>query len=491
MMTTFRLTYIQRTTKATVMGAISAGAWCACGASAFDYGTEPMRYLSSGRLRLGVDLSLGGAVTVLEDTANGGANMINSHDWGRQIQLSYYSGPTPYVGPNGEQPHQTWAKLGWNPIQSGSVGKVRSTTLACEQPDARTLRVRCMPMQWPHDNVPGDCEFEVTYRLVGSNVVEMAARLLNRRTDKMQYPGRQQEMPALYTNGRWYRLITYDGDRPFEQAPLTELVGWGDGKGWPWLSFHASERWSALVDDTGSGVGVFQPEVTRFLGGFAGGDAKKGAGGERDGQTGYIAPVGTRILDANIDWTYRAYVVVGTVDEIRASAYALREQVPGPSWTFSDDRHGWVYQGEVTDTGWPIKDGLKCSFAGAARGALVSPETHWLAEQVPVFALDGAFYAVNASRELQLQVIIKPTGDRPSLTYPLVVQTDGVCRSYRLRLDGNSCYTGTLSRVSIRLPSVGGSADIRRISCMGASNDVAFAVVSRAAATSRQPNDFK
>ncbi len=469
------------------MGAVSLGVWCACGASVFDYGAEPMRYLSSGRLRLGVDLSLGGAVTVLEDRENGGANMINSHDWGRQIQLSYYSGPTPYIGPNGEQPHQTWAKLGWNPIQSGSVGKVRSTTLACEQPDARTLRVRCRPMQWPHNNVPGDCEFEVTYRLVGSNVVEMAARLLNQRTDKMQYPGRQQEMPALYTNGRWYRLITYDGDRPFEQAPLTELVGRGDGKGWPWLSYHASERWAALVDDAGSGVGVFQPEVTRFLGGFAGGDAKKGAGGERDGQTGYIAPVGTRILDANIDWTYRAYVIVGTVDEIRASAYALRQHVPAPSWTFSDDRHGWVYQGEVTDTGWPIKDGLKCSFAGAARGALVSPETHWLAKHVPVFALEGAFQSVNASRELQLQVVIKPTGDASSLSYPLVVQTDGVCRSYRLRLDGNSCYTGTLSRVSIRLPSVGGSAVIRRIACMGFSEDAAFPLASRATVGALQP----
>lgn len=450
-----------------------------------------MRYLSSGRLRLGVDLSLGGAVTVLEDKAHGGANMINSHDWGRQVQLSYYSGPTPYVGPNGEQPHPTWAKLGWNPIQSGSVGKMRSKTLACEQPDARTLRVRCTPMQWPHDNVPGDCEFEVTYRLAGSNVVEMAARLLNRRTDKTQYPARQQEMPALYTNGRWYRLLTYDGDRPFERAPLTELVGRGDGKGWPWLSYHASERWAALVDDAGSGVGVFQPEVTRFLGGFAGGDAKKGAGGERDGQAGYIAPVGTRILDANIDWTYRAYVIVGTVDEIRASAYALRQHVPDPSWTFSDDRHGWSYQGEVTDTGWPIRDGLKFSFAGSARGTLVSPETHWLAEHAPMFVLDGAFRTVSASRELQLQVVIKPTGDGPLLSYPLVVQTDGVRRSYRLRLDGISCYTGTLSRVSIRLPSVEGSADIRRISCMGASNAASYPVATQSAAIRLQPNDIK
>ena len=87
------------------------GLGCLGQTRAYDYGAEPMRYLSNSRLRLGVDLSLGGAVTVLEDKANGGANMINSHDWGRQIQLSYYSGPTPYIGPKGEKPHEVWAKL--------------------------------------------------------------------------------------------------------------------------------------------------------------------------------------------------------------------------------------------------------------------------------------------------------------------------------------------------------------------------------------------
>jgi len=38
-----------------------------CTARAYDYGADPMRYLSNSRLRLGVDLSLGGAVTVLGD----------------------------------------------------------------------------------------------------------------------------------------------------------------------------------------------------------------------------------------------------------------------------------------------------------------------------------------------------------------------------------------------------------------------------------------
>ena len=159
-----------------------------------------VRYLETDRLRLGVDTSLGGAVTFLEDRKAGGGNMINSHDWGRQIQMSYYSGPVPYVGPKGEQPHADWARLGWNPIQSGSVGKVKSRLLSVDQPDARSLIVRCTPMQWPHLDVPGDCIFEAGYRLVEENVVEMSARIINQRADKTPYAARRQEMPALYTN---------------------------------------------------------------------------------------------------------------------------------------------------------------------------------------------------------------------------------------------------------------------------------------------------
>src|SRR5690554_8076536 len=54
-----------------------------------------MLYIANERVKLGVDLTLGGAVTYLSDEANGGKNMVNSFDWGRQIQMSYYSGPWP------------------------------------------------------------------------------------------------------------------------------------------------------------------------------------------------------------------------------------------------------------------------------------------------------------------------------------------------------------------------------------------------------------
>ena len=430
---------------------------------AFDYGADPMRYLSNSRLRLGVDLSLGGAVTVLEDKANGGANMINSHDWGRQIQLSYYSGPTPYIGPNGEKPHEVWAKLGWNPIQSGSVGKVKSKTIACEQPDPLTLRVRCIPMQWPHINVPGDCIFEVTYRLVGANAIEMTARIINSRSDKTQYPAKHQEMPALYTNGSWYKLVAYTGDEPFSNQPVTTLVDKKDGKGWPWLSFYTPERWTALVNGKEKGVGVYQPDVTRFTAGFAGGDAKKGTGGPKEGPAGYIAPIAFCILDANIDWTYKAYLIVGSVDEIRGFVRERHPRPAGLSWIFEKERLGWYYQGGATDTGWPIKEALNITYKAKPRASLAGPETFWPAAEAPVAVIEAAFSGNVSNRPCTAQLVIRSTDERPPLTYPLEVTPDGIMRTYRVKLDAQVAYKDTLKQMLLRFPEADGTVRVRKI----------------------------
>ena len=457
---------MHKAVRVVLMCAVSFGAWSACGTDVYDFGADPMRYLLNGRLRLGADLSLGGAVTVLEDKANGGENMINSYDWGRQIQLSYYSGPTPYIGPSGELPHKAWAKLGWNPIQSGSVGKVKSKTIAFEQPDALTLRVRCIPMQWPHLNVPGDCVFEVTYRLVGSNAVEMTARIVNQRTDKTQYPARHQEMPALYTNGPWYRLVTYMGDEPFTGRPVTTLVDKGDGKGWPWLSFYSPERWAALVNVQGKGVGVCQPDVARFTGGFAGGDAAKGAGGPKEGPTGYIAPIGFCVLDANIDWTYRAYFIVGSVDEIRRFAAVYRTHTAGTSWVFEKERLGWYYQGEAHDSGWPVCGALDVTYKAQPRGVMAGPETFWRAGEAPVAEIDAAFTGSVSNRPCVAQLVIRTTKNEQALTYPIKITPDGVSRTYRVRLDTQPEYAGAMKQVSLRFPESDGTARVRRISLL-------------------------
>jgi hypothetical protein len=428
----------------------------------YDFGKDPMRYLENDRLRLGVDLSLGGAVTLLEDKKNGNVNMINSHDWGRQIQMSYYSGPIPYIGPKGEVPHKEWAQLGWNPIQSGSVGRIKSRTLSFEKPDAKSIRVRCVPMQWPHINVEGDCIFEVTYTLVSENTIEMKARLINQRTDKTQYAGRHQEMPALYTNGPWYKLVTYTGDAPFTGAPTTNIVDKGDGKGWPWSHFEATEHWSALVNDAGTGVGLYQPEVIPVTGGFAGGDKKKGFGGVKDMQTGYIAPIGTVILDHNIDWTYQTYLIVGSVSEIRRTAKALHGPLKAPSWSFEKDRQGFVYHGSAKDQGWPINQALQVSYSGDKRGVVCSPVTVWQADRMLTLKLDAAFKFVSTNKAANVTIeVVTFSGKR--IAYPLKVQDDGTRQSYSIPLAVNSQYAGAMKQILLYMPKAEGSAQLYKI----------------------------
>lgn len=61
--------------------------------------------------------------------------------------------------------------------------------------DGRTLHVTCRPLQWPLNNVPGDCTFDSWLELDGP-VVKARARLNNARTDRTQYAARLQELPA-------------------------------------------------------------------------------------------------------------------------------------------------------------------------------------------------------------------------------------------------------------------------------------------------------
>ncbi len=52
---------------------------------------EPnMTYLDNGEVRIGMDLALGGAVTLISSKEHPG-NIINSADLGRQIQTSHYA----------------------------------------------------------------------------------------------------------------------------------------------------------------------------------------------------------------------------------------------------------------------------------------------------------------------------------------------------------------------------------------------------------------
>ena len=81
--------------------------------------------LENSKIKVGIDLNRGGAIAFL--SRDGRPNLINNFDLGRQVQLSFFSGPVPFSA-NDQRPARHWEHLGWNPIQAGDdFGNVSET----------------------------------------------------------------------------------------------------------------------------------------------------------------------------------------------------------------------------------------------------------------------------------------------------------------------------------------------------------------------------
>lgn len=409
-----------------------------------------MTYLDNGRIRLGLDLDMGGAVRYLADTP-AGSNMINSKDHGRQVQLSFYSGPVPFQPP-GATLDPNWRGLGWNPIQAGDAFGHGSRVTRWKN-DGHRITVRCVPLIWPLNNIPAECVFESTYKLA-KNVVEVDNRLIIARSDHTQYPARGQELPAVYSNGRWYKLVSYVGDEPFTGGPPTVLVDRNDHKGWPWLNFFGPEHWAALLDENNFGIGVFESDACQFGGGFFGN--LKGVGGPEDDQTGYVAPNLNEILDYNITYQFHYDLIVGNLDEIRRYAVSHARVVGAPHWTFRSDRQHWTYQG-TTDAGWPIKRELRIKLA-PSESHLFSPETLWTDGKARVFQMDAAFDAGK-----QVSVEFERTSGGSAGPFIIAINANGKYSHYETDLTGVAVYSGPFRRVKVTLPAGAGWAKIRAI----------------------------
>ena len=417
---------------------------CGCQTHA-DTASDRIEFIDNGKIRVGINLDLGGSITYLSKSGSD-VNLVNSSDWGRQIQMSHYSGPNPFE-PDGHKADPTWRGLGWNPIQSGDCYAHRSTVLDYKN-DRKSLYVKCIPMQWPLNNVPGECTFECWITLKDNTAV-VKSRLVNHRSDKNQYDGRDQELPAVYTNGPWWKLMTYDGDKPFTKGKLTQIP-----PVMPWKGWLSTENWSALVNDEGWGLGIWQPGVYRTIGGFAG---KPGKGGPKDGPTGYIAPLHREIIDHNITYTYNYVLILGTVEQIRDYVYKQNKPAQQPNWQFTQDRQHWIYR-NTTDTGWPIKAELNIGLSNE-NVQLISPEGLWSAANNKTLYINAAFPANTKSFVVQWE---RPdsSGFSPAKSVSCEVIKDGKYHVYAVDMTKSSEYKGMISRLQI-LPNPDGIRDGR------------------------------
>ncbi|MBQ8409076.1 MAG: hypothetical protein IJY39_09470 [Clostridia bacterium] len=340
-------------------------------------------FIENEYLRLGANLSLGGALTHLSE--KGKKNLINSADWGRQVQMSFYAAPAPFQ-PEGVEMSNSWTFIGWNPIQSGDCYRNRSRVLEYRA-DNNEIYVKCIPMHWPLNNYPGECTFEVWYRLDGY-CVNVCSRINNARPDTTQYPARHQEQPAVYTNGEWYKGVAYVGKEPFTGGELTELITKENGLGWPWLNICATENWSALVDDNNYGLGVYIGSTNLSKLGFAFTREQMGWGGPRDGQTGYIAPLGCEILDHNITYSYDYSLIVGQLDFIRQTACEKDKLADRRHYSFEHDRNHFYYK-DITDKGYPTGGCLDFDFGKGSE--LKSPPVFFGKGECKNILLDADF----------------------------------------------------------------------------------------------------
>ena len=124
-------------------------------------------------------------------------------------------------------------------------------------------------MQWPL-NLPGEL-LRIHHRSQG-HAVEVCSRLVNARSDKPSILDAIRTARRLHQRP-YYRLMTYCGDKPFTGDDLYRIPKKPNGKrGWDyWL---ATENWAALVNDDNWGLGIYKPNNTLFIGGFAGNEGK-------------------------------------------------------------------------------------------------------------------------------------------------------------------------------------------------------------------------
>ena len=151
------------------------------------------------------------------------------------LNVSVRSNASKY--PKGACDHLFGPPWPWNPIGAGDVDGNHGEVLSFTK-NSSGWHIVTRPLQWACHDVICDCTFEQSAVLDG-NGIKLVSTLHNHRSDKTVYPAMSQELPAVYTNGPYYRLVTYTGRKPFTNDPnLTEYnTGFrGPGaKGGAWI----------------------------------------------------------------------------------------------------------------------------------------------------------------------------------------------------------------------------------------------------------------
>jgi hypothetical protein len=388
-----------------------------------------MSFLDDGVVRVGVNLDDGGKIAYL--AASSGEEGAGAQNLLFELEPSFYGGP---FSPGA---------VGWGANEDGAP-------VVSHFNDGSTIYTKSAP--WGCE-----CVIETWVRLRG-HVVAVRHRLTTFRSDVTRYPATWQELPALYTAGRTYRIYSYDGSAPYMNAPPTEVTAFAGQFFQPTnhTGLHATEHWAAIVDDDRYGVGIFEPLTTTIA-------AIPGTAEAAEYPwtvNGYLAPAALEIVDANAVYSYSYSLVVGSLDAIRAYAVGHRFDTR-PNYHFDHDRRHWWYV-NATDHGLPIHGALRIN-VDEDDPELVGPQQSWRAASVRTLYVRGAWHTAQADAQLFWSVPDGGFSEARSIRF--FARADGRFHTYKLRLARLPTYGGIVDQLRLD-PVQGGDRGWVDVECI-------------------------
>lgn len=265
---------------------------------------EGVAYLDNGVVRVGANLSWGGAIT---EVSHGGHNMIDEHDTGRLLQASLYDDGETYAG------FDNW---GWNAVQGGDKHNHGSTVSEYTN-NGTTIYTKTDMLEWNPDGKGGGVLSGVSAGATLEQWISLDPAIPERVSVRYRVTTDQgrtgnHELPALFTADWLPNLVTYQGNNPWSYQPLTTL----SVPEHPALAeiHDLFEYWAAWTNDSGFGLAISFPQHNRGTSANA---------NRSDRAFNYFRPGITDTVGPNnpIDITYD--IIIGNVDDSRGIIYSL------------------------------------------------------------------------------------------------------------------------------------------------------------------------
>ncbi len=293
-------------------------------------------WLDNGVMKLGIDSDYGGAIVYVSHS-DSKTNLVNVHDHGRLIQQSYYAGKS--LNRQNEGQHPRWSPWFWNPVQGGNWAGEKSITLALSAiNDGEILYSKSQPRLWDMDKELAKATMQqwMQFEQGMNNVIRVDNRLVSWRQKKDIWGEpvfRHQECPAVYLIRDMEKVVFYDGDKPWQNDPLTVVT---EHSGPPWQKYYPKENWIACVYPSNNfGVGIYSTYDDQFW--YVG--SVGSSGGAKSAATMHIAAINGKSLDYDTVWSYTYWIIIGDIDTIRARAYQIRNRPAPPSPPTIADAH--------------------------------------------------------------------------------------------------------------------------------------------------------